>query len=188
MGAAMILPILIRPFREDDAGFVLSSWLKSYATSAWAKSVTDQALWDKRRASTLYWNGHHALVSAILRRPGTLISVAAWEEDADVLAGWMCQERRHDAVLLHYLYVRERFRRNGIATELAKALPERVLYTHRSRVVSRLPLPPHWAFDPYVLMGLDSGTDRKVQPVTLEESDAPDSQRQQEGARAEHQD
>jgi GNAT superfamily N-acetyltransferase len=150
----MSLPILLRPFAASDAGLVFNSWLKSYANSAWANLIP---------TGRLYWERHHEVVDRLVRT--ARVVVACWEEDPDLVAGWACFQEDAQAVpILHYVYVRERFRRKRLAAALLgqaagsmPAPPDRlwseqpIRYTHRSRVCSELPIPPSWVYDPYAM-------------------------------------
>ncbi len=101
------LPVTLRPAADADAGFVLNSWLKSYRASM---TVVPSSQYFSRF-------GHRGLVMDLMGRQP--IVVASWDEDPAVIVGWSCGE---PSKLLHYVYVKQAFRRQGIGTRLVAAL------------------------------------------------------------------
>lgn len=113
--------VTIRRAQSSDLPFVFSSWLNSYESSGWARGV-------RRRT---YFTRHHAVVSELLSRPSCVVLVAALEEDPDVILAWAALEPVSSTV--HYVYVKESWRRLGLARRLLDELPGGVqVYTHRT--------------------------------------------------------
>lgn len=161
----MSLPIIVRPYSpETDEAFLYCTWLKSYASSSWAHAMTPEETWRRQGAVALYYERHREVIRRILSRPTVRVDMATWNDDQDVIVGWICHEPALD--ILHYVYVREtgEWRRRGIARLLLNCLMfdglevphnpklECVTYTHRSRACVHLPIPTHWTFDPYLAM------------------------------------
>lgn len=97
-------------FRELDlsaaseTGFVYKSWLGSYKNHA---DVIPYSMYRK-----LY----QALLDRVIRRPGAVVVLAVHPEHNDQIFGFACIER--DSATLHYIYVKENFRRSGIGADI----------------------------------------------------------------------
>lgn len=97
----MSLPIAIRRARAYDVPFIFSSWLRSY-----------KACRDRHVAQAVYFKEHHKLIDALLRDATVL--VATPQDDPDTILGWSVKS----GDTLHYVYVKEAFRRLGIGKAL----------------------------------------------------------------------
>lgn len=108
-----MIPVSLRPATAGDLGLVYSSWMRSY--------------WDAKPASLagvpreLYFSdaGHHGVIDRLLRRPDAILSVACDTKDHDEIYGWACWSAR----ALHYVYVKELWRRKGVASALVAKGP-----------------------------------------------------------------
>lgn len=132
--AADSLPILVRPSEHGDENYIRSSWLRSNESSPVARTFGRKA----------YYSGHHQLVCRLLARHP--VRVACSVDAPDTIVGWACVE---PPSVVHYVFVREEFRRYGVARRLLADLPERVTYTHRTDVCKALPIPAAWFFNMY---------------------------------------
>ena len=119
-----------RPLAAEDRAFVLSSWLRSYRYgSSFGRSF--------RNAE--FFPGHHDVAERVLARSSTV--VAHLPDSPGVILGFLV----HEPAVLHYVYVKEQFRRLGIAWTLLAAahLPAAFRYTHATddwqRLRSRFP-------------------------------------------------
>jgi GNAT superfamily N-acetyltransferase len=117
----------IRSHTLTDLALVFSSWLRSMPP---ARDVSRD----------VHFRGQHALIEAILARPGALLRVACVPDDPEVILGWACVEHApHDASghpsLVHFAYVKDAFRRRGIARALLADVAPRCRYTHRPHSV-----------------------------------------------------
>lgn len=135
--------LIIRPGAPGDLNRVRKDWLLSFALSDFAHFVTPRPDW-QRRASELYWSWQRAIVERLLSE--SELWVASWGEDTSTIVGWTV----HDGTVVHYVYVSEAYRNQGIAKRLlAPALDRpRITFTHRTAVVRHLPIPPAWIYDP----------------------------------------
>ena len=158
--------IVIRLARTEELRFIQSAWMKSYASSDWAKFVTPRddghtiecASCGSRRlrqvtkngathytAGPLYWSGHHELVTSLL----SSCNVSVVDTDG-VVDAWIVRDTVRP--VLHYLYVRYSARGEGHARQLCEDLiPQPTRFTHWSRAIVGRRLPPGWQFDPYIL-------------------------------------
>lgn len=129
-----------RSERPEDRHFVLSSWMRSFEKGG------DEARCyaDRRR----YFEDHQPVVKDILARSSVL--VACLPDASDVVVGWMCVE----AETLHYIQVKPRFRRSGVASWMLEQFRNVALsYSHRTRDFGRFAmtfLPPGapWTYRP----------------------------------------
>lgn len=159
----------MRPAGANDAAFVASSWLQSYASSDWATLVTPhddahvvrcegcgacrvraerQGHVTAWRAGACYWAGHKRLIARLIASSN--VTVMQSDEDG-LLDGWIV--RAVDRPVLHYLYVRRSARGRGVARELMADLREApTTFTHWPRGLQPKRIPRGWRFDPYELM------------------------------------
>lgn len=137
--------------RDDDRAYVISSWLNSYAevgrrprrVDPKTKEVQDEGGEFRGTARGAYFAIYEPIVKQLLAR--STVAVATLPEEPDVVLGWMAIE---DDVL-HYLLVKPRWRRLGIARWLLGQLGDiNAVYTHRPApsVGARL-IPASWSFD-----------------------------------------
>lgn len=132
-----MIDLVFRHMVDHDRNFVLSSWLRSFATSdeVWR-------LYGTRVAD--YFVDYHPVVVQLIARSTVL--VAALEEEPDAIVGWAALE----GPALHYLLVKSSFRRTRHGAALLQALPGVEHYTHMTPMAaSRLRLPEHWQYRPY---------------------------------------
>jgi GNAT superfamily N-acetyltransferase len=101
----------------DDQGYVASTWVKSLYTA------------DKRRRMS----DLNALVDRMLDEPTVRLLVACEPTDAERILGWVAFTPSVGLPVLHYVYVREKHRRHGIARQMANhiGLSGRFIYTLR---------------------------------------------------------
>lgn len=124
--------------REEEPGdrdFILASWLRSYRLSETVKGV------DK----SLYYSGQNKLASRILA--GSEVKILAASEDPKTIVAWMC----YRFPVIHYIYVKQDFRRMGLASRLLGDPQKWAAYTHKSLLSSKIQLPKTWKFDPYTI-------------------------------------
>lgn len=97
------LPVTFRDAKPDDLAFILSSWLKSH------RQVGDNA-W---MANDVYYAIHRARFTTALHQR---VVVACDPEHEDQILGWACAGL--DGHTVHYVYVKQVFRRFGLARRL----------------------------------------------------------------------
>lgn len=151
------MPISYRPAHADDARLVIDSWVSAYkyAHAAGLIALED---WDSIMRPQ---------VAKVLRRPGCDVWVAYDPAETDKrfdLFGWIAVERGYSEVvrrrrngrweehlevadrpLVHFVFVKRSYRREGIARGLCEAagvdLGAPLTYTCKTAVVSKLNLP-----------------------------------------------
>jgi GNAT superfamily N-acetyltransferase len=117
------LGLVYRPASPDEMSFILDSWLKSYKFSPWAGVMENHKYFVQQREA----------IEALLAR-GSQITVAE-VPDTDRVAGWICHEHKPGIDVVHYVYVKDPWRKMGIGGALVdETCREReILYTFRTR-------------------------------------------------------
>lgn len=101
--------VAVRTMREDERVFILDSWRRSYTI---ARAVRGVPLPD-------YHDAMKRTVDSLLLRPTVQLHVACAHGTPNVLVGWAAGERGR---VLHYVYVKQGYRRQGVASVLWRAL------------------------------------------------------------------
>lgn len=113
-----------RPIEPDEISLVLDSWAKGWRTSEYAGTVPNH----------LFFPTHREMIAGLIGRGAKLVAAV---NSKGRVAGYVCYEHKgDDTVCLHWCYVKDPFRREGLGTELVKyAVGDRpvVLYSHRTR-------------------------------------------------------
>lgn len=141
-------PVSFRQMRESDRGFVVSGWLRSYSSGTGAM---------RAESMTRYKPSQRAVIDAAIARGTCLVACSPDDDDAlygfavatsDSCAGCGRCQGRGVCGELHYVYVIQTRRRQGLARALLVELASRGLhvrsYTHRTvtgdRVLSKMGL------------------------------------------------
>ncbi len=116
----------VRPMRDADLNFILSTWLKSYYDALkFYSSGTIRVPYPK---DDIFFQGHQARIKALLLSPKTECMVCvAPDEDTQIL-GWIV----FDAETLHYCFVKHYFRQMGIAKKLKESVKTATKYSHHT--------------------------------------------------------
>jgi hypothetical protein len=125
-GAPSELFVLRAPVPTDEA-WIFSSWLKCLQLD----SKSSQHM--RRRT---FFTRHHQVIEAIFRRPDVCVTIAAPRGDQLTILGYCVSEPRHG--VLHWVHVKDGFRRFGIATTLitsALGASREVRYSHRTHTI-----------------------------------------------------
>jgi len=132
--------VLIRPPAAEDLPFIFSSWLKSYRDSDCAKHIPNEP----------YFRFHHKIVESILSRAsesGTAtIKIACLADSSENILGWLVSE----GPVLHYVYIKNAFRRLGIASKLLGDYRPQI-YSHRTYAWKLLPQLKGAVYVPYAI-------------------------------------
>lgn len=117
---------------RDLQEFVIPAWRQSYSRSLVSKLMrADQRYAIGREA---YWSAQTKRINDILASAGTRVVVA---HIGDVNVGFCCENRA--ARVLHYVYVKEAFRKQGIGRQLAGWVDE-----VKDGMIRLTHLPPPW--------------------------------------------
>lgn len=126
----------LRPGRETDFPFVVSSWLAS-----------DRHSPSGRDMGGLYYDTHRETVRRVLMRAE--LRVACVPDSDDAIMGWAAVHAEGDTPAVFYVYVRRDARRLGIARSLlGELLSKPCDYTHRPVVHAPVKMPEGWRYNP----------------------------------------
>lgn len=117
----------IQPIDQESKAFVLDYWLKSYRLSPWAGVVPNN----------LYTATYSACLQQLIDRGMEIwVLQSAKDLNLDAFVGFVALERAEKPVI-HYVFVKEPFRRQGLAkfmlSELDVDLTKPFFYTFRTR-------------------------------------------------------
>jgi GNAT superfamily N-acetyltransferase len=112
---------VFRPMVPDDVPFIKDSWLKSFRDSPWAGCVSNN----------MYTEVYNDTVEQLWGR-GAEVWVACAAHDHAKILGWICVEAVPGGRATHYLYIKDPYRRKGLASSLLEKFGGR-FYTFRTR-------------------------------------------------------
>lgn len=115
----------LRGPRPEDLPFVRSSWTQSYGKYATFSKEPKAISADgpARLPSHIYVPEQHQLIARILSRSTVTTVVACNPEDADQIFGYLVFETRPPSqAVAHYLYVKDAFRKRGLARALLQSM------------------------------------------------------------------
>lgn len=144
--------LVVRPGRPTDAPFLFNSWLKSFRRAWFAQRIP----------SDVFFAQQHLVIEDILQRPETRVWVVtpAGIGDEDVICGYAVTAAvpgaDSKALIVHYVYVKETFRKLGLAARLLQAAglhPDThvVMLSHMTQFMAPIAEKRGWVYNPYVL-------------------------------------
>lgn len=113
-----------RPYEPDDIPFIQSSWGHSYYDG-----VNGNRFLNPQE----FHNRHRPIRERILNKPNVAIIICCAKEAPSLIIGYAILEKPSgtQAIILHYLYVKQAFKTEKIAVDLILQIKDRpVLYTH----------------------------------------------------------
>ena len=120
------LPITVREYRDTDKPFILDSWVNTICYGSPANFWVPTNI-----RKSIYRN----ITEKLLNASPELFKVLVREDDLDQIFAWVCRE----ANVIHFVYVKEEFRRERLATLLVPELIEgKVAFSHWTLVCERL--------------------------------------------------
>ena len=153
-------PYAIREYRDDDEAFIYNSWLKSFRGAHFSGVLP----------SDLYYEAYRTLIDRILFDDRTSIAVCHNIENENQIFGYaVAADLGEHQPVLHYIYVKDPFRRAGIMKELVRHLQierlERFFYTFRTGICKKLTGPtgvfPMASFKPSLGSKYNHGSDSR---------------------------
>ena len=140
----VVRPALMASRAEQT--FIIRTWLDLYRLNYTSRSIPNEVY---------FWH-HHKLVESLRDRPQAKWIVCAHPDDASVIFAFGCGELTPEAPVLHFAFVKSRFRRWGLATRIVDELaqgydrPPALVVTHMTpdfrRFRHQLPV----IFNPYL--------------------------------------
>jgi len=138
------VPILYRPLAEEDRSFIYSSWLKSYRNGTGCRNVDN----------SIYFFNHHKVVESLLQRAKTIVCCNS--DDPKVIYGYVVYEEVEGSFVLHYVYVKNIYRKLGLAKKMLAETKHdfNVLgcYTHQTGVGIAKEEKYNLLYHPYLLI------------------------------------
>jgi hypothetical protein len=121
---------VLRPAEEDDLGFVIASWVQSYRQQALA-----------RDAGAAYPRQQRRIIQHLLEHANVLVACAP--DEPRLILGYAVTGPQ----VVHYVYVKQDFRRIGIARALVRPyLAAPTAFTHKTH--HPIALPAGWTYCP----------------------------------------
>ena len=130
---------VLRAYRAEDFDLVMGTWLWTYRKHA------------PRCRDETYFKGQRRLIIRLIEECD--VAVMASSESEETVLGWAVGE---SGKLLHYLHVKDPFRRLGIARQLLSALSlelKGLRYTHATRAGEAIMARFNGDYDPWALVG-----------------------------------
>lgn len=128
--------LVLRPGIVADRPFIAAAWFKSFQKHA------------PEVGFDVYKAGQGALIDRLLERSAVVTAAVELGPDLEELVGFVAWE----GPAIHYVYVKQAFRRLGIGARLLK-LPESPLWhTHETHTWRKLSGKPHTRYNPYLLV------------------------------------
>lgn len=149
-------PVRLRDANSEDVGFVFNSWLRSYRNAQMVRGVSN----------TIYYNEHHKILERIVKTARVII--ACDPEDSTKIYGYACAEFIDSIFVIHYVYVKELYRKLGIARlmldEWKPDFNNASICTHINKCAEAPAIRRHILYHPYILVnGLKFEVDKKVE-------------------------
>lgn len=124
---------------EADRAFIMATWLRGlYYGNSWFREI------DKNS----FMKHYHEIVSDILKTQTTFVQVAVLKEDKDVILGYSVLSFAYKNPVLHWVFVKDGWRRLGIATQLVPK--EADTATHLTALGRKLK-PVSMSFNPFLI-------------------------------------
>lgn len=141
--------IQIRLFKPEDLAFVYSTWLRNYKHSSY---------FAKRIKPSVFFEGHHKVLDSLFKKPELKVFIATPKDDPDTILGYIACELATEELnrtVIHFSFVKEAFRRMGVARALCKAAQvdfTKASFTHWTFPVDEIYKKlPDMTYNPYLL-------------------------------------
>lgn len=122
----------LRPYTEDDIPLIQSSWGSSYYKGAnYHHYLSPQE----------FHRFHRPIREAYFKRPTAAVIVATAKDDPTQILGWIALEKVNQALVVHYIYVKQIYKNLKIASDLLEtttAKHQSVLFTHLTEKAARI--------------------------------------------------
>jgi hypothetical protein len=131
--------IALRPGCDEDKTFIMATWLRgAYHGSTGYSQVPKH----------VFMVNYHRILTALLKRPEVVVTVACLVEDPSVVLGYSVYRSAANINVLDWIYVKPAWRKIGIAKSLA---PDPVhACTHLTKVGKALK-PKTCVYNPFML-------------------------------------
>lgn len=134
--------VRLRPATEVDVPFVFNSWLRCYRHSQNTRGCDNP----------VYFAQHHKVLEGLCKQAEIIIACNA--EDISQIYGYVAHESVEDVPVIHFIYVKEIYRKFGVAKILLEALSVNketpLFYTHRTFISEALEKRYKMVYNPYL--------------------------------------
>ena len=134
--------VRIRAATESDVNFIFNSWLKCYRHSINMRGCENP----------VYFAQQHKVLEGLCKKASVLIACNSL--DISQIFGYSVAEKVDDCMVAHFVYVKDSFRRFGIATQLMEAQGwkkgEPMFYTHKTNVTDKLAEKHTMVYNPFL--------------------------------------
>lgn len=124
--------LIYRPYLDSDVNFIRSSWANSYY-----KGVTNH----KAVSPEDFHSFHRKLIDRFFSRPSATVIVVHLENEPNIIMGWIAVEIISTHLVIHYIYIKNSFKQEGLIDELIKRVNSKqkpVLTTHLTDKAKRI--------------------------------------------------
>lgn len=117
----------------------MATWLRGlYYGNTWFREIDKDVFMDK----------YHQAITIVLKKPTTEVKVAVLKDDPEVILGYSVLDQGYTNTVLHWVFVKEAWRKMGIATSLIPTNSDTC--THLT-VVGRKLKPANMKFNPFLI-------------------------------------
>ena len=129
----------VRPAYENDRAFILATWLRGlYYGNSWFKEIQKD----------VFMQVYHGVIDNVLKSEHTIINVAVLNEDPDIILGYSVLNNQHLNPVLHWVFVKEAWRKMGIARHI---IPENVDTVTQLTTIGLKLKPENVKFNPFLI-------------------------------------
>lgn len=100
------IPFILRETTSNDTNFIFNSFLRSFHAAYPNKYVPD----------ALFYKPQSRIITYLLDTADCLI--ACYPEAPEQIIGWILSQPRSEATVIHYLYIKNQYRKQGIAKDI----------------------------------------------------------------------
>lgn len=101
----------IRRSKAADTNFLIDSWMKCFNEQ--------MRVWDRRQG---YWQAQKAVIAQLLEQPNGRVYVVCRCDNPDDILGYVVGEANGHECVIHYAYVKKKYRRAGVGNALMSKL------------------------------------------------------------------
>jgi hypothetical protein len=121
---------VLRQAIPDDRAFIMNSWLKTFEKSAYRLDIP----------MTEFFAFHHDVLEDLLERSSIIVAIRPPNplrpDNIDEIYGYLCVETDLRPRIIHFLYVKNKYRKMGVGRSLVEDwlsdVKEPVFYSHRT--------------------------------------------------------
>ena len=137
------LPVLYRTLQDADKAFIFSSWLKNFRNGTMVRNIPNE----------IYYTNHHKVVEKLMDNAKTIVCCNA--DDPSIIYGYINYEIVDSQFVLHFVYIKQLYRKLGIAQDLLSATGNDFnklgCYTHQTMVAVAKEESLNLVYHPYLL-------------------------------------